>query len=240
MNKFYEIRNQTDTSADLYFYGDIVSSWVGAWDDTDQYPESIRDFLKEVDGKDLNIYFNSGGGSVFAGMAIYNMLKRHSGTKRGYIDGLAASIVSVIMLACDELYCANGAFVMVHKPWMIAVGNSEDFLKAAEDLEVIEKGMMAVYMDHVNENVTEEQMLKLIEGEGTWLTALEAIEIFDMKLVEDKKAVACISDTLPEYKNIPDDLKNQLNTKLLIKDDENQPNLVQIAKAKLELAEIAI
>ena len=79
LKQFLTVKNSTLATADLYFYGDIVSSWWGAWDDTDQYPEAIRDFLKEQEGKDLNIYINSGGGSVFAGIAIYNMLLRHKG-----------------------------------------------------------------------------------------------------------------------------------------------------------------
>ena len=92
LRNFLEVKNATNTSADLYFYGDIVSSWLGAWDDTDQYPDSVKNFLDEHKGKDLNIYVNSNGGSVFAGIAIYNMLKRHNGHKTVYIDGLAASI----------------------------------------------------------------------------------------------------------------------------------------------------
>ena len=68
--KNLEIKNQTDTSADLFFYGDIVSDWWGAWQDEDQYPDAIKNFLNEQQGKDLNVYINSGGGSVFAGIAI--------------------------------------------------------------------------------------------------------------------------------------------------------------------------
>ena len=89
--KGYEIKNTTETSADLYFYGDIVSDWWGAWQDEDQYPDAIKNFLSAQDGKDLNVYVNSGGGSVFAGIAIYNMLKRHAqkNTVNVYVDGLA-------------------------------------------------------------------------------------------------------------------------------------------------------
>lgn len=61
---------------------------MGAWDDEDQYPENVRNILDGVKGKDLNIYINSGGGSVFAGMAIYNMIKRHEGIKRFILMGL--------------------------------------------------------------------------------------------------------------------------------------------------------
>ena len=75
--KGLEIKNMTDTTADLYFYGDIVSDWWGAWQNEDQYPDAIKNFLSNAEGKDLNVYVNSGGGSVFAGMAIYNMIKRH-------------------------------------------------------------------------------------------------------------------------------------------------------------------
>ena len=103
LKDFLQIKNQTDTSADLHFYGDIVSSWWGAWDDADQYPEKVKDFLDEAKGKDLNIYVNSGGGSVFAGMAIYNMIKRHQGHKTVYVDGLAGSIASVIALLVIKL-----------------------------------------------------------------------------------------------------------------------------------------
>ena len=61
VGKFYEFKNATETSVDLYFYGDIVSDWWGAWQEEDQYPEAIKNFLAEANGKDLNIYINSGG-----------------------------------------------------------------------------------------------------------------------------------------------------------------------------------
>lgn len=69
---FCEIKNITDTTVDLYFYGDIVSDWWGAWQEEDQYPDAIKNFLAEANGRDLNIYINSGGGSVFAGIAMKN------------------------------------------------------------------------------------------------------------------------------------------------------------------------
>lgn len=103
VGKFYEFKNATDTSVDLYFYGDIVSDWWGAWQEEDQYPEAIKNFLAEAGGKDLNIYINSGGGSVFAGIAIYNMLKRYTGKKTVYVDALAGSIASVIAFADSDM-----------------------------------------------------------------------------------------------------------------------------------------
>ena len=54
----FEVKNETPTSADLYFYGDIVSDWWGAWQEEDQYPEAIKNFLSAQQGKSLNIYVN--------------------------------------------------------------------------------------------------------------------------------------------------------------------------------------
>ena len=48
--KGFTFKNQTETSADLYFYGDIVSDWWGAWQDEDQYPDAIKNFLSEQEG----------------------------------------------------------------------------------------------------------------------------------------------------------------------------------------------
>ena len=99
-----EIKNQTNTSAELYFYGDIVSSTWSKWEKEDKCPQDVADFLNEIKNtNELSIYINSGGGSVFAGISIYNMLKRHSAYKTVYVDGLAASIASVIALAGDKV-----------------------------------------------------------------------------------------------------------------------------------------
>ena len=116
LKNILEIKSYTDTSCDLYFYGDIVDSWNGAWDDTDQYPEAIKSFLDEAKGKNINIFINSGGGSVMSGMAIYNMLKRHKGYKTVYVDGLAGSIASVIALAGDKIVIPKNAVETYNAP----------------------------------------------------------------------------------------------------------------------------
>ena len=110
-------QDEEQSRCSLYFYGDIVSAtWESMWFEEDRCPQDIADFLNQLDGyEDIDIYFNSGGGDVFAGLAIYNQLKRYSGHKVGYVDGMAASIASVIMFACDELHFATGAQAMIHK-----------------------------------------------------------------------------------------------------------------------------
>ena len=94
-------QDEEQSRCSLYFYGDIVSAtWESMWYEEDRCPQDITDFLNQLDGyEDIDIYFNSGGGDVFAGLAIYNQLKRYDGHKVGYVDGMAASIASVIMFA---------------------------------------------------------------------------------------------------------------------------------------------
>lgn len=206
-----KIKNETKESADLYFYGDIVSDWYGAWADEDQYPDSIRNFLEGVKGKNLNIYVNSGGGSVFGGLAIYNMLKRHDGYKTAYIDGVGASISSVIPLAADKVIIPSNAYLMIHKPWVGTAGNAFDLRKLADDLDAIEEGIMNVYKDNLREGVDIETIREMVQKE-TWLNGLEAAKYFNVEVSEENKMVARASDYYKGYKNMPHNImENKVN-----------------------------
>lgn len=250
ITKFYEIRNKTETSADLYFYGDIVSSWWGAWDETDQYPEAIRDFLKEVQDKDLDIYINSAGGNVFAGLAIYNMLKRHKNRKVTHVDGIAASISSVIAFAGDEIIVPSNAFLMIHKPWNNMIGNANDFRKMADDLDILETGILNVYAENLVDGV-ELSTISQMMAEEKWMNGIEASQFFKIKVTEEQTAAAYASEMLVEYKNVPESIKDSckvtknqgIKAKSFIEGKvrkENQSanennNRVDIALAKMEL-----
>ena len=175
---FCEIKNITDTTADLYFYGDIVSDWWGAWQEEDQYPDAIKNFLAEANGKDLNIYINSGGGSVFAGIAIYNMLKRYPGKKTVHVDALAGSIASVIAFADSDMpTIPSNAYLMIHKPWAVCDGNATELRKMADTLDAVESGIWAIYEEHLAEGVTIETIKELMEAE-TWLNGTQAAQYF--------------------------------------------------------------
>lgn len=233
LSKFMQIKNQTDVSADLYFYGDIVSSEWGKWEDTDTAPEDVRSFLNEIeDVKNLNIYINSGGGSVFAGLAIYNMLKRNKAYKTVYVDGVAASIASVIAMAGDKIVIPSNAFLMIHKPWNGMWGNSNDFRKMADDLDAIESGIINVYADNLNEGVDIEDIKRMV-NEETWLNGIEASNYFNIEVVTENKAVACSSDYFRNYSAIP----SVLTTEDI--EEEVHNDIQEIEKLKMELELLA-
>lgn len=221
--KWFEMKNSTDTTADLYFYGDIVADEWGKWVDDDCCPADVTNALKECAGKDLNIYINSGGGSVFGGMAIYNILKRHNCKKTVHIDGLAASIASVIAMAGDEIVMPSNSYLMVHKPWTSAWGeNADGFRKLADTLDVLEQGIMNVYESKLAEGVEIDTVKQLVADE-TWLTGEQASKYFNVTLVGSVNASNCASDCFKNYTKIPKALtekpkeaNNDLKNKLLL------------------------
>lgn len=211
---FMNIKNQTSSSADLYIYGDIINNTGWKWDDSDVMPDDVKNLLDEIkDVKDLNIYINSGGGSVFAGLAIYNMLKRSKANKTVYVDGVAASIASVIALAGDRVVVPSNAFLMIHKPWSWSIGNSSDFRKMADDLDRIETGIMNVYKDNLKEGVDISTIQELVDAE-TWLNGEEAEKYFNIEVVEAKDVAACTSEYFDKYNKTPSKI---------VKEKENKP-----------------
>lgn len=202
LTKFLEVKNVTETTADLYFYGDIVSSWWGAWDNTDQYPEIVKNFLDNAKGKSLNIYINSGGGSVFAGITIYNMIKNYKGSKTVYIDGLAGSIASVIALAGDRVVMRTGSTFMIHKPLLCLWGgyNAADMKKMANDLDAIQRCIMQVYQENLRPGASMDEVEKMVNAE-TWLSSDEASKYFNIEIEAGYEAVACASDYLEKFSN---------------------------------------
>lgn len=205
----FEFKNETETSADLYFYGDITSDYWGAWRNEDQYPESIKNFLSEHADKDINIFINSGGGSVFAGIAIYNMLRRHAQKNRVKVtvDGLAGSIASVIAFAGSEPpKIPSNAFLMIHNPWILTEGNAEDLRKSADDLDEIREGILNIYEDHLKEGVAIDDIKKLMDAE-TWLNGAEAEQYFNIEQSAPVEYAAAVGGYLNRARNIPQALK---------------------------------
>lgn len=204
-----QIRNETETAVELYIHGDIIDdywkNWLSDWDGNTNpgyvLPVDVRDQLKALDGKTLTVYINSDGGSVPAGIAIANMIARHSGKTIGVIDGWAASAASVIFLSCDELHMPVNTFLMIHKPAMTIQGNADDLLRGIDVLDTIQAGIEKTYQAKAREDITPDMIHAAVDAE-TWYTAEEAAAVFDI-IVDDTpvQLTACstrITDHMPE------------------------------------------
>ncbi len=198
-----EIKNQTENSADLYFYGDIVSeSWISEWYEDDMCPADVKVFLDELENvNNINIHINSGGGSVFGGLAIYNQLKRYNATITTYIDGLAASTASVIAMAGDKIVMPENALLMIHKPLIWCYGNANELQKQIDILDTCQNSILSIYMKKVKPGVTEDEINNLINAE-TWFTGEEAFNYFDIEIEGSINVNNCTSNYFEKY-NIP-------------------------------------
>lgn len=198
--KFWNFKALDDKTGELTLYGEISDvTWWGDEVTPKQFKEDL-DALGDIDT--LNIYINSPGGDVFAGQAIYSMLKRHKAQVNVYVDGVAASIASVIAMAGDKVAMPKNAMMMIHNPWMFAMGNANDFRKLADDLEKIGGSMAVAYQE--KSGLTAEEIIKIMDAE-TWLSAEECVEYgFADELEEAKQAAACLNkEMLARYKNVP-------------------------------------
>ena len=212
--------------AELFFYGDIVSNtWQSYWYEEDKCPQDIADFLADLDGfQGIDIYINSGGGSVHGGLAIYNILKRYQGEKVTHLDGLAASIASVIALSGDRICVPRTAQLMIHKPWSGLMGNAEDFRREADALDSCQRAITAVYLEKAKEGVTEAKITEMIDRE-TWLTGEEAAQYFQIEVEDSGEIAACSSDYFDKYRHLPENLFQK----------ENKVDGKQFRKLQLEL-----
>jgi ATP-dependent Clp protease, protease subunit len=109
---------------------------------------------------------------VFDGVAIYNALERHSATITVWIDGLAASIASMVAMAGDEVVMPENAMLVLHDPSGMVVGTAQDMRATAEALDKMKAGMIAAYCAKSRRDDAE--ILALMAAE-TWLSAEEAV-----------------------------------------------------------------
>ena len=133
----------------------------------------------------INIYINSPGGSVSEGITIYNILKRTRAYVRVFIDGFACSIASVIAMAGNAIYMPKSSMQMVHNAWTVAMGNSEELRKVADDLDKINEVVISAYMSKFKG--TEKELRKLLDDES-YLTAEECLKYgLCTKIVDDSE-----------------------------------------------------
>ncbi|OAJ33403.1 head maturation protease, ClpP-related [Piscirickettsia salmonis] len=214
MKNWYQIKAQANKRADVYIYDYIGDYGVEA--------KSFVMELQALDVEQINLRINSPGGSLTDGFTIYNAICRHNATVTTHIDGLAASMASIIALAADKVIMAENAFYMIHNPWTVAIGDKNQLNQSIELLDKMGKLMVNIYSE--KSGIDPNQVQELMDAE-TWLTGTEALEQgFVDEVSESIELAACVkADT---YKNTP---------QTLIKPPENSAvNALQLHKLALK------
>jgi ATP-dependent Clp protease protease subunit len=191
----FAVRAAAQDEAEILLYDEIGTWFIAA-----------QDFVKELNAitaGTIHLRINSPGGDVFQGIAIYNALKAHRAKVVVHVDGIAASIASIIALAGDEILIAKNAMLMIHKATALAWGTAEGLRRTAEMLDKLENAtIVSTYVDATGQS--EDQIRTWMEAE-TWFDAEEAVDHGFCDEVEDHEGAKARFD-LSVYNNVPSHL----------------------------------
>lgn len=161
---------RSGSSASIWIYEQIGDNGWGDGMSAKHFGQELRDL---GDVSEISVFINSPGGSVWDGTAIFNTLRNHPARVTTYIDGLAASMASVIAMAGDEVVMRDNALFMIHNPWSIVIGDADEMRKAAGMLDKVKETIVTAYQGRSSLN--DEELSELMNDE-TWMTADEALE----------------------------------------------------------------
>lgn len=207
MKKWFEIKNKTDR-AEIWIYEQIGEDfWTGGG-------TTAKGFQKELAGvkaSQIDLHINSPGGEVFDGLTIYNLIKQHPANVTTYIDGLAASIASVIALAGDRVVMAENALFMVHNPFGMVMGTASEMRSMADVLDKVSGSIINTYTGKSGK--TDDEIKSLLDAE-TWMNADEAMAAGFVDEIAGKMDMAACAKFAPvmeklKFKNVPQDIAGE-------------------------------
>jgi ATP-dependent Clp endopeptidase proteolytic subunit ClpP len=185
---WYSITNKSEQSAEVFIYDEIGMWGISA--------KAFLDELKSVGNRHIELHINSPGGEVFDGLAIYNRLAAHPAGVDVCIDGIAASMASVIAMVGRTVSMADNAFLFVHNPMGICMGNAEDMRGLADDLDKIGSALVGTYTKRTK--MSADDVVKLMDAE-TLMDAKQAKELgFIDHITEPMKMAANFNQLRPD------------------------------------------
>ncbi len=212
---------------------------VGGWDGIRaKHVVEKLEGLKGEGAEHLDVHINSPGGDVFEGMAIHTAIASWPhGEKRIHVDGLAASIASIVAMAGDEIEISPTAMVMVHEPRGFAMGEAGDLRKVADRLDAIRDVMCDVYAARTG--LAKAEVEKLVSAE-TWMSASEAVaKGFADKVAEcgeepnedddDGEEDDSLARAVALFKHAPPDVARLLNQPLTRRKESQMPEPIAAA-----------
>lgn len=206
-------------------FSEIVNGVGSKWTQEDICLSDFTDFAKDLsEGDDVVIDINSPGGSVTEGIAIANQIRELS--KKGIhttakVEGICASIATVIMCACDNIVLNDTAFLMIHNCWSVVQGDAETLRKEADIMEKMNEAILSFYRSKFD--LTDQELKDYMDAE-TWFSGAEA-ENFKLKCEvvkseQEFKIAACVKKF--DFKNTPQRIRDMENIDISAKAEEEK------------------
>ena len=156
--------------AEILIYGEIGADWFG---NSGVGAEAFVEELRAIPAaREIVVGIHSPGGSVWDGLAIYNQLRSRQARVTVRIDGVAASIASVIAMAGKRIVMAPASRLMIHNPYAMALGGAPALRKAADELDRVGELLASIYCERTG--CSREDVLAWMSAE-TWFNANEEI-----------------------------------------------------------------
>ena len=167
MRNWFEISNNAKSkTADVFIYSEVGGFDINA--------QSFINELQEIKDKEIHVHINSLGGSVFDGLAIYNALKNHAKKVTTKVEGVCASIASVIAMAGDKIEMAENSLLMIHNPFAMSGGDANELRKTANILDKIRNEIAEIYASKSKHDVN--HYIGLMDVES-WFNSKESLEL---------------------------------------------------------------
>ena len=200
--KQFSALSRSDEDNEIVMYDEI-----GNWGTT---AEDFRNKLKDITGSMATVRINSPGGDVFDGLAIGNIIRSNFREVTVYIDGLAASIATLIAIAGDRVVMASDAAWMIHSPWTFAMGSAKDMEDTIGVLRKVEDILVGRYVAKTKQ--PEDKIRAWMEAE-TWFTAQEALDAGFIDEIAEDSGLENMFAMSGVYAKVPDRFNAATGTK---------------------------
>lgn len=198
-NPWFEVRAADTGPVEILIYDQIGKDWwTGDGVEAKAFAEALKDIPRS---KEIVVAINSPGGNVWDGLAIYHQLKARGDKLTTRVDGVAASIASIIALAGHEVQIPANALFMIHDPWGFAQGTADDMEKMRDELEKHAELLANIYAGKTG--LGADKVRALMKDE-TWFSGAEAVAIGLADRVTDEIAMAALSKhDLSRFRRVP-------------------------------------
>jgi ATP-dependent Clp endopeptidase proteolytic subunit ClpP len=176
---WYNIKNLSKNSTEVVIYDEIGAFGINS--------KTFIEEIKNISTEEVLIRINSPGGSVIDGLSIHDAIKRMPQKVTVKIEGLAASIASIIAIAADEVTMSQNSLFMIHNVWGGETGGAKDMRKAADLMEKMGDRLVNIYVSKTGKDESE---IRNWMDDETWFTSDEALEAGFINFIDEPIALA--------------------------------------------------